>query len=308
MAIGYTSTNALLTSAFASLMKIRGEVRDNFYDNFRKAETFHDKTHRVEDSTRKTETFNTIGGLGAWASLSEGAEHVFNNLAQGTEVTATHVLYQNGFDVSMVLMQDNQWKDIMRGAKELARGGIVTAEDQASSTYDNAFTSGTGADGSFMCVTNHNLINSASTGSNAMTTALSEAGLEEAYVLGRNTVDEANNIIVTNFDTLIVPPALEATAKRLMKSTQAPESNNNAINPFMGMIKKLVVNPYLSSSTAWFLVDSQSENRPIMLWRMAPTFFDEIDVYSRNYLFSAVERFIPTFVNWQGVIGSTGTT
>jgi len=204
-------------------------------------------------------------------------------------------------------MEDNEWGNILKAAREMARSGEANVEDQASNDYDNAFTSGTGTDGSYLCVTNHNLINSGSTGSNALTTTLSAAGLNEALILGMNTVGENNIIVQTNFDTLLVGPTLMKTARELMESDKTPESASNAVNTFKGKITKLVVNPYISSTTAYFLLDSSSENRPQFFWRVRPMFRELKDQHSGNSLMQARQRMSNGFATWQGVIGSTGT-
>lgn len=306
MAVGYTAASANVRSSFATLMKNFPEIRKVFYDEFKQLPQIFPNFLIVESSTKKTETENTIGPRGIWSSKNEAAEYTFGDLAQGTEVAYTHTTYTDAFDLSEELMEDNQWKTIMRSAREMARGGYACAEDLATDVLNNAFSSGTGADGSYLCVTDHNLINSGSTGSNALTTVLSAQGLEDAYVLADNIVNEAGVIIPTNFTTLVVPPALRRTAEELKGSDKTPENNNNAINVYKNEITKIVVDPYLTSSTAWFLVDESSQARGKFFWRVKPQFFNDRDVYSGNYLMKARERFSYGHTDWQGVIGSTG--
>lgn len=58
------------------------------------------------------------------------------------------------------------------------------------------------------------------------------------------TFDNSQNKI------LVVPPALEVTARQWIKSTSLPGSNNNDINPLYNMYD-LVVDPWLSEATSW---------------------------------------------------------
>jgi len=306
MAISYTSSSANVRSSFASLMKNFPEIRKVFYDQFKMLPPLLDNFLIVENSTKSAETENTVGGRGEWSSKSEAAEYTFGDYAQGTEVAYTHTTYAEAYDLSEELMEDNQWPQIMKTAKEMARGGYSAKENNGADVLNNAFSSGTGADGSYLCVTDHNLINSASTGSNALTTALSADGLEEAYVLADNIVNEANIIIPTNFTTLVVPPALRREAEELKGSDKTPSNANNAINVYKNEITKIVVDPYLSSSTAWFLIDPTCEARGKFFWRVKPQFYNDRDVYSGNYLMKARERFSYGHTDWQGVIGSTG--
>lgn len=306
MAIGYTSTSANVRSSFATLMKSFPEIRKVFYDEFKMLPQIFPNFLIVENSTKQYEIENSVGPRGEWAAKNEAAEYTFGDLAQGSEVTYTHITYTDAFDLSEELMEDNQWKYIMKNAREMARGGYACAENLAADVLNNAFSSGTGADGSYLCVTDHNLINSGSTGSNALTTVLSAQGLEDAYVLADNIVNEANVIIPTRFDTLVVPPSLRRAAEELKGSDKTPENSNNAVNVYKNEISKIVVDPYLTSPTAWFLIDSSSQAKGKFFWRVKPQFFNDRDVYSGNYLMKARERFSYGHTDWQGVIGSTG--
>jgi len=306
MAINYTPGSANVRSSFASLMKNFPELRKAFYDNFKMLPPLLDHFLVMENSTKSTETENTIGGRGEWSSKSEAAEYTFGDYAQGTEKVYTHTTYAEAFDVTQELIEDNQWSSIMKTAKEMARGGYSAKENNGADVLNNAFSSGTGTDGSYLCVTTHNLINSGSTGSNALTTPLSADGLEAAYVIADNIVNEANIIIPTNFTTLVVPPSLRREAEELKGSDKTPSNANNAINVYKNEITKIVVDPYLSSSTAWFLVDTSTEARGKFFWRVKPQFISDKSPYSDNLLMKARERFSYGHTDWQGCIGSTG--
>jgi len=76
---------------------------------------------------------------------------------------------------------------------------------------------------------------------------------------------DPNNIIrPINLDTLIIPPALEDTANRIINSQYLPGSSNNDINPLYNKVK-VVVWPRLSANSAgtdtsdyWFMADSRA--------------------------------------------------
>ena len=306
MAVGYTSTNANKRSSFASLMKNFPELRKVFFDQFKMLPPLLDNFLVMDSSSKSAEIENTVGGRGEWSSKTEAAEYTFGDYAQGTEVAYTHLTYAEAYDLSEEMMEDNQWPAIMKTAKEMARGGYAAKENNGADVFNNAFSSGTGADSSYLCVTDHNLINSVSTGSNALTTPLSADGLEEAYVLADNIVNESNVIVPTNFTTLVVPPSLRREAEELKGSDKTPSNANNAINVYKNEITKIVVDPYLSSSTAWFLVDNSTDCRGKFFWRVKPQFYNDRDVYSGNYLMKARERFAYGHTDWQGVLGSTG--
>ena len=208
MAVGYTSTSANLGSTFTTLLKSFPEVKKVFFDEYGKYPELHKEIFVVNDSKKKAEIEGTIAGRGQWSSKNEAAEFTFGDYGQGTEITYTHVTFADAFDISEEMVEDNQWKGILKQAREMARGGYAAVEDNSVDVYNNAFTSGTGADGGYLCASSHNLINSGSTGDNADTAVLSADGLNTLFGLADAIVNESNIIIPTNFTTLLVPPAL----------------------------------------------------------------------------------------------------
>ena len=197
----------------------------------------------------------------------------------------------------------------MDSAKEMARGGYAAVEDAAADILNNAFVAGsTGADGGQLCSSTHNLINSVSTGDNAETLALSVDGLKALYTLADKIVNEAAIYVPCEYKCLIVPPELRQVAEELAGSTLTPQNSNNAINTYKNRITKIVVNPYLSSATAWFMTSESLKKKGRMYWRVKPQFNQATDQYSDNLLYTARERFSVGHTDWQGIIGSTGAT
>lgn len=308
MAVSYTSTDALLRSAFSnSLVLAFPELQKVYFDEFKRWPELYSKYTFVDTSDMQTYSANTVGELPIWASKSEGAEYTYSNSAQGTRVDITPTTYHGAFDISEELMEDNLWKPILSGTAALATSGKVIVEDVCADLLNNAFSGGTaGTDGGDLCSSSHDLINSGSTGDNADTAAFDADGLEALYLLADNVVDEANKFVLPNYDTLVIPPALRREAEEMVGSTLTPESNNNAINIYRNKIKTVVVNPYLSSATAWFLVDSASPHKGVTIWRKRPMFRMREDTHSGNPLFIGRLRLGTGHFNWQGILGSTG--
>lgn len=112
-------------------------------------------------------------------------------------------------------------------------------------------------------------------------------------------------------DTLEVPPALEGTGRILCENDKLLD---NGANPYKDTAK-LLVNPFLTSDTAWFL---HVANRPIKPFifqqRKAPIFVQQInmdsdDVFKRQqYNFGAESSGNGGYGLWQLSYGSDGTT
>lgn len=99
--------------------------------------------------------------------------------------------------------------------------------------------------------------------SSTVTDALSEDSLPAAIIEFMERTDSLGNLIGARPEFLIVPPALEFTARRLLESTTVvvAGSTDTAIgnkNVLEG-IQTLCVEPFLSSSADWYLASSPND-------------------------------------------------
>lgn len=180
---------------------------------------------------------------------------------------------------------------------------------------NGAFTS-RGIDGQYFYDTDHE-VNDASV-SNKGTNALSSATAAAAaasYGAARTAMmkftDDEGMPLRLKPDTLEVPPALEATAKKLL---EADKLDDGSPNPYKGTAK-LIVNPALTSDTAWFLhVTSKAVKPFIVQMRKRPVFVSQTsmendDVFNkREFKFGAEARATGVYGFWQLSYGSDGTT
>jgi len=152
--------------------------------------------------------------------------------------------------------------------------------------------------------------------SNKGTAALSAASLAAAaasYGAARVAVmgfkDEEGRPLALVPDTLEVPAALEATAKLLCEGDKLADDTPN---PYKGTAKVLV-NPRLTSSTAWMLHVCSRPVKPFIYQeRKKPVFVQQTDMASEDvfmkgeYKFGAEARAAGGYAFWQLSYGSTG--
>ncbi|MBT0664774.1 Mu-like prophage major head subunit gpT family protein [Geobacter pelophilus] len=154
--------------------------------------------------------------------------------------------------------------------------------------------------------------------SNKGTKALSNATLAAAqlsYGAARTAImsfkdDEGRPLAIVP-NVLEVPPALEAMANLLINSDKL---NDNSPNPYKGTAT-VIVNPRLTSTTAWFLHCTNMPVKPFILQeRKKPTFvqqtgMDSDEVFMRKkFKFGAEARYAGGYGLWQLSYGSDGTT
>ncbi|HFK9525130.1 TPA: Mu-like prophage major head subunit gpT family protein [Citrobacter farmeri] len=110
---------------------------------------------------------------------------------------------------------------------------------------------------------------------------------------------------------LVVPPMLEDDANYLMTAEKFPDGTPN---PYRNTAEVLVA-PELTSDTAWFLLDTTRQVKPLIYQeRKKPVFVEQTDYNAENvfmrkkFLFGAEARAAAGYGFWQMAYGSTGET
>lgn len=186
-------------------------------------------------------------------------------------------------------------------------------DEIVSDLKNNAFAN-TCYDGQYFYDSDHSVAGASV--SNLGTAALSAATAAAAaasYGAARTAImsfkDDEGRPLGLVPDTLEVPPALEITGKRLVEMDRLTDDSPN---PYKGTAK-LVVNPRLSSTTAWFLHCTSMPVKPFVYQeRKAPSFVEQTDAQNDNvfmrkkFRFGAEARAAGGYAFWQMSYGSTG--
>ena len=135
-----------------------------------------------------------------------------------------------------------------------------------------------------------------------------QASYGAARAAMQSLVDEEGRPLGVAPNVLLVPPALEDTARVLMTA----ERFGDTPNPYRNTAE-VVVSPWLTSSSRWFLLDCAKPVRPFIYQeRKAPTFvqqtgMDNDDVFNRHaFKYGAEARAAAGYGFWQLAYGSTG--
>lgn len=143
----------------------------------------------------------------------------------------------------------------------------------------------------------------------AATTAAAAASYGAARLAIMSFKDDEGRPLGLIPDTLEVPPALEATARLICENEKLTDESPN---PYRGTAT-VMVNPRLTSSTAWFLHVTTRPVKPFVYQeRKKPVFVQQIDMASddvfmrRKFKFGAEARCAGGYGFWQMSYGSTG--
>ena len=281
-------------------------LRQIFDDKFAEIPEVYGSIFHVDSSTHDTERDSAITGFSLLEETAEGSPIEYEDPVQMYDVSYVHKKYTKGFKVSEELMEDDRYSVIKKKPAALARACRRTAESLGAAVLNNAFSSGTGGDGKYLCSYIHPRADGGTAQSNASTTGitLTETNLNTALLAMRAQVDDKGMKIGMKADTIIVPPALEKTAHIILDSNLRSGTADNDANYFKGLLK-VISWDWLSSSTAWFLLDS-SQHELNWFWRIRPEFKQDNSFDTGMALFKARMRSSAGWSDWRGVWGSKG--
>lgn len=295
------------------------KLRKVFYETYKEVPEQYSKIYNIKTSNKAKETDYGLGAFRPWKKFGNSFTTVGNTeemptveyqkIHPGLERTYIHEEFASGFMVERKFVDDEMYDVIEKLPKDLARAGRYKVEMDAASMFNDALVASPTAkiyDGQPLFSNAHPLIEAeneglAATCSNLVAGKLSADTLKAAILLGRKQLDEAGKLMVMNFDTLVVPPALEWLAMELTKTTGKPGTDLNDINVLKGSLN-IIVWDYLTNDEACFIMDSKNHEANFF-WRVKPDFQREKDFDSFVQKYNGYMRYSYGISDWRGFIG-----
>jgi len=219
----------------------------------------HKEIYETESSERSFEEETKLSGFSAAPVKNEGSAIAYDNGQEAWTARYNHETIAMGFSLTEEAIEDNLYDSLSaRYTKALARSMAYTKQVKAAAVLNNGFTAGyNGGDGTTLFSATHTLV-SGGTNSNIPSTAsdLNETSLEAAVIQISLWTDERSLLIAAKPRKLIVPPALQFVATRLLETELRVGTNDNDINALKnnGSIPEgYAINHFLTDSNAWFL-------------------------------------------------------
>lgn len=264
------------------------------------------------------EKSQAIGGLGSSGWNFEDSGRVqYGDIVKGYGETFGHKQFARGVVVERKLFDDSQWSEIENQTATLGDAAFRVREKAAANVFINAFsadtsetlddygTDATGPDLVALCSAAHprHALDSSTTDSNEGTTALTESGVSSTRQAMMAYVDLNGDLLNVMPDEILVPPELEDTALKILRSQQESESANNAINPQSGRFRVITWH-YLTDSNAWFMMDGGRRRRHLKWYDRIPLEFgreEDFDTFQAK--FRAYMRFSLGWTDWRFIYG-----
>ena len=275
----------------------------------------HAEIYETESSDRSFEEETKLSGFGAAPVKNEGSAISYDNAQEAFTARYTHETIAMGFSITEEAVEDNLYDSLStRYTKALARAMAYTKQVKAAAILNTAFTGSgnpTYGDGQVLCSTAHPLV-SGGTNSNRPTTGadLNETSLEAAVIQIAAWTDERGLLIAAKPSKLVIPPALQFVATRLLETELRVGTSDNDINALKnnGSIPGgYTVNNYLTDTNAWFLMTDVPNGLKHFVRTPMQTSMDA-DFDTGNARYKARERYSFGVSDPLGIFGSPGAT
>jgi len=269
------------------------------------------KLYNVKSSKHYSES--VAGMLGVGDMVATDGAVPYDDLQEGYTKTFIHQVFKKGIEIkretiddALIIDMENQSSTLMDAANRTNEKFVHAPFNNASSTTfalaGKTFTA-VGFDGLALGSTAHtSKSGKAANQSNYQSGyALTPANLklvEEAMKAFLTDINERANIIP---DTLFVPFELREEAWELTQSVGKVGTANNNKNPYE-MKYNVIVSPWLTSATRWFVMDSKYMKRCLYWVNRKPLEINsQKDFNTQNWQIQAYERYSLGFTDWKWV-------
>jgi len=278
----------------------------------------HKEIYETETSERSFEEEVKLSGFSSAPVKNEGSAIAYDNAQEAFVSRYTHETIALGFSITEEAVEDNLYDSLStRYTKALARAMAYTKQVKAAAVLNNGFSQnylggdgvslfGTNSSGS---VVNHPLV-SGGTNANRPSVAadLNETSLEDAVINIAAWTDERGLLIAAKPRKLVIAPANQFVATRLLETEQRVATADNDINALRsnGSIPEgYTVNNFLTDPDAWFLMtDVPNGLKHFVRSPMAQSMDGDFD--TGNVRYKARERYSFGWSDPLGMFGSAG--
>lgn len=280
--------------------------------SYKRYENEHAAVYEMETSERSFEEELKLSGFGAAPVKNEGDQIAYDVGQEAWKARYNHETIAMGFSITEEAIEDNLYDSLSsRYTKALARAMSYTKQVKSMVPFNSGFTTYQSGDAVTLFNTSHPLV-SGGTNANRPTTGvdLNETSLEAAVIAIAAWVDERGLLVNAKPRKLLIPPAYQFVATRLLQTAQRVGTSDNDINAIRKMNaipEGETVNHFLTDPNAWFLL-TDIPNGMKMFQRVGLKTSMDGDFNTGNVRYKARERYSFGVSDPLGVYGSPGST
>ena len=271
----------------------------------------YDKIFDKYDSKMALERTAEMRYLGYAQLKTEGGQTSFdNNAGERYVYNQEHNEIALGYAITRKAIDDNLYKTQFQPSNL----GLMESFHQTKEIYGanqlntaTTYNSAVGGDGKALIATDHPIDGGTYANRPTVDVDLNESSLLNAMIQIRTSFkDQAGLKMFARGRKLVIPAALEPVAIRLTKSELRPGTADNDVNAIMmtsgGLPDGYMVNDYLTSATAWFLLTNIKGLN--YMSRVSYEMDMQVDFVTDNLLCKGYERYSFGYSNPRSIWGS----
>ena len=274
----------------------------------------HKEIYETETSERSFEEETKLSGFSAAPVKNEGQAIAYDNAQEAWTTRYNHETIALGFSITEEAVEDNLYDSLSaRYTKGLARAMAYTKQVKAAAVINNGFTNSSayyGGDGVPLFSTAHPLVSGGSNSNRPTVGAdLNETSLEAAVIQIAAWTDERGLLIAAKPKKMIVPPALQFVATRLLETSLRVGTTDNDINALKnnGSIPEgYTINHFLTDSNGWYLTTDVPNGMKHFVRTPLQNGMDG-DFDTGNVRYKSRERYSFGWSDPLGIFGSPGS-
>ena len=254
-----------------------------------------------------------LSGFSAAPVKNEGSAIAYDNAQEAWTARYNHETIALGFSLTEEAIEDNLYDSLSaRYTKGLARAMAYTKQVKSAAVINNGFSANyTGGDGVALFSTAHPLIIGATNSNRPSTSAdLNETSLENAVIQIAAWTDERGLLIAAKPKKLIIPPALQFVATRLLETSLRVSTTDNDINALKnnGSIPEgYTQNHFLTDTNGWYLTTDVPNGMKMFVRTPLANSMDG-DFDTGNVRYKSRERYSFGWSDPLGMYGSPGSS
>jgi hypothetical protein len=275
------------------------------YDNYQPEYT---KIYETSKSTKDHEVEIEARYTGIGAIMNEGGPFPQDTMGTRAQTTYRHREVGLSFQITKIAIADNQYKTAfpqqikqlkksLRQTKDILGAGVINLGFDPASLIGDGFP-----------LFSDSHPTDVGPFSNTSTPAqLNEGVLEAAMTQIQGWTDASGRLMQARPEKLLVAPAGQYSACKLLNSAFGPDNSNNAINAvnyLNSMPGGYIVNHYLLNPHAWFILTDIPGMRHFMREPVETDVYS--DPYTRNLIVNASERYSFGCGNARAIFGNQG--
>src|SRR3990167_1581086 len=276
-----------------------------FVNQYRDIPSMLPLLYRMKRAEQGTEYDLETGDIGVVPALSDTGI-AYDTVQEGYRKSVTETEYALGIKVTRKLLRNDLYGVIKEKTKLLAQAFRHLRETRGAFAFNNAFNSSfTVGDTLSLCNSAHTSRYGGANQSNTSTLAFSAANLETNRIAMKKLKTNRDNPMV-NIPTIILAPMdLEDKVYEVIKSMGKVDTAVNNRNYHEGRYNAIIWDNYLTSATAWFIINESMMKEKLVFRQLEPMQFfmsGEFDTLVSKY--AGYCSFETSTVEWRWAFGA----